>query len=303
MGAGDRVLVGDVARRAGYTVSRRGIVPCPECGAVRRGRRDARPPVDLRDGGYAWWCHVHNDGGTAWAFGRPAPEDVFRPQDHAVTYPDPGDIARLWASAYGHAHDSLAARGIDVEGLAFLDVAKGPPTWRPKWWAWESWATVPLYDQTGALRSLHGRRVENGERVKRGCLPLGYSCEALLMADPAALEAMNGTPVVFGIVCEGITDYMRMVTEVRRRADPFEIGVWGGISGSFRALKPEWAREWIVCTDPDAPGDAYAKQALRAVKSARRFRGEQDVCATLQGGMTLPKLIGAARWMALQEDE
>lgn len=302
MGDGERVPVEDVARRNGYAVERRGIRPCPECGATARSRTDKRPPVELREGGLAWWCHAHSDGGRAGAFGRTAPEDVFKhPPPTEVIYPDRNDVARLWDSAREPAHRCLVERGIDVDGLAFLDVARGAPMWRPKWWAWTSWATVPLYDQTGTLRSLHGRRVENGERVKRGCLPYGYSCEALMMADPAALEAMRGTPVKLGVVCEGLTDYLRMVTEVRRHHDPFEVGVWGGISGSFRALKPEWAEEWLICTDPDAPGDGYAKQAMRALLSARRFRGEHDVCATLNAGGTLAGMVEASRWMTLEE--
>ncbi len=294
--------VEEVASRNGYRVHRGTIAPCPRCRVEQRSRREKRRfPVDLRDGGYAWWCHACQSGGTARDFGEPAPEDVYRKPPTEVTYPDRRAIERLWDSAREPAHASLKDRGIDVDGLAFLDVARGAPMWRPKWWGWTSWVTVPLHDQTGEMRSLHGRRVENGERVKRGCLPFGFSCEALMMADPAALEAMRGTPSPVGIVCEGLTDYLRMVTEVRRHNDPHEVAVWGGISGSFRALKPEWAGEWFICTDPDAPGDAYAKQAVRAVLSARRFTGKEDICATLNGGATLKDIMTASRWMTLEE--
>lgn len=291
------VPVEHVARRSGFIVGRWGIAPCPKCSAAQRGRKDKRPPVCLRKGGMAWWCLVCGEGGYAQAFGDVVPGDALLPKPAPVTYPPTWDIERLWESAREPAHESLKARGIDVDGLAFLDLARGAPAWRPDWWPWTSWVTVPLWDHRGQMRSLHGRRVDNGERVKQGCLPRGFACEALLMADGLAVEAMaGGIRAAMGVVCEGVTDYLRMATEVRQKHADAGIAVWGGIAGSFRALKPEWAEAWVICTDPDAAGDAYAKQALRAVGGALRYRGAVDVCETLKL-TSLPEMVKASTWM------
>lgn len=292
------VPVEHVARRAGYTVGRWGISPCPKCRAGQRGRRDTRPPVCIRKNGMAWWCLVCGEGGYAQAFGDTVPSDVLAPRPAPVTYPPTWDIERLWESATAPADESLKARGIDPEGLAFLDAARGAPAWRPNWWPWESWVTVPLWDYHGKMRSLHGRRVEGGKRVKQGCLPRGFSCEALLMADALAVAAMEGGQrAAMGVICEGVTDYLRMVTEVRRNHAEQGIAVWGGIAGSFRALKPEWAESWLICTDPDPAGDAYAKQVLRAIGGGLRYRGDVDVCETFAKGVSLPEMVRASKWM------
>lgn len=117
------------------------------------------------------------------------------------------------------------------------------------------------------------------------------------MADTVAQAAMDGQKAKMGVICEGITDYLRMATEVRRCHGEQGIAVWGGIAGSFRALNQEWAEAWLICTDPDPAGDAYAKQALRSIGGALRYHGDSDVCETLSKGVTLPEIVKAAEWV------
>ncbi len=289
--------VEEVAKRNGYTVDRRRIGPCPVCGAVRGGRRDPRPPVGLRAGGLAWWCVAHDGGGGPSAFGPIYADDRPAPVEKVVEYPPMGDVERLWGYCEPEADRSLVGRGIDVRGMAFLDAARGSPSFSPDWWPWQSWVTVPLYDVRGRMRSLHGRRVEYGALSKKGCNPQGFRIESLLMACPAAVEAMSGGERArLGLVCEGITDHLRMVTEVRRFHGDIVAAVWSGGSGSFKALDREWAESWVVMTDPDKQGDAYAAQALRALGGAARYRGAMDVCDTLNAGVGLQDMVKAAEW-------
>lgn len=58
------VALADIATRGGLTPLRRGLAPCPVCGAERRGHQDRRPPVStyLKAGEEWWHCKAAGCG-------------------------------------------------------------------------------------------------------------------------------------------------------------------------------------------------------------------------------------------------
>lgn len=151
-----------IADRGGLVGRRRGLGPCPACGAETRSRRDRRPPVVVyvRDGEEHWHCksagcgagggvgallsairfrQVLPKGDPRWAEvmqeldgGRAlpsAPRPVPTPLP-APTYPPVGEVSTLWdaclpiGSSVATVDRYLHTRGVDTRRLAMLDLSR-----------------------------------------------------------------------------------------------------------------------------------------------------------------------------------
>lgn len=159
-----------VAERLGvWAVERRGVSPCPSCGADQRGSRDPRAPIGLTADGVGWRCHRCQAGGDAlalagWALaGDPAPRGAaFRAVLEAVgtveqwprvarpaigrpvhrapeSRPPLHEVVALWR-ACGPVDDDpacagwLRSRGLDPTTVRDLDLARALPECSvPRW--------------------------------------------------------------------------------------------------------------------------------------------------------------------------
>lgn len=250
----------------------------------------------------------------------------------APEYPPEAEVARFWDLCSRIATDPVAAgddpwpalymrdRGLDADQLSgAMDVVRATPIYLPRWPAWwpgwisegdgPHWAmfrlVVRAYDATGAVRSIHARRVlryrtftYSGElfsdplceacrgtldrergRAKEKCPACGWmpkpktlwpvkcSSERLLFADAGGVAVLKGDASAPKdvLIVEGLTDTLRGATV----APSVPCAVIGFTSGGAQALADvRWRRDMRlgVATDDDAAGDAYAEQVADAVR-------------------------------------
>jgi hypothetical protein len=253
--------------------------PCPECGkdrvavgerviscfacglrldAVGAARRDGR----------TW------EEAAEWATGGVSVEPAeFRPTP-AVELAYPPGVLDLWSACRRVDRDRdvarwLDSRGVDVDVIARMDLARalpsrGVPEWAAGWLA--GWRCVlPAWDAWGVMRTLRARWTSEGAPSFGGKTmpPKGYGLAGTALAGPVCPPLDVGDV----LVVEGEPAYLHAVSRVRGVA---VVGVYAGCGG--RAM---WSRVrgrvWVA-TDADAPGDDYAAKISGWCPSAVRVR-------------------------------
>lgn len=201
-------------------------------------------------------------------------------------YPRASELGALWAACGRTSDDdevaaALAARGLDAERVDDLDLARALPREGPlpRWARYQgrSWQETghrlvfPVYDATGAMRSVRVSRTRDDNTPKR-LPPGGYRASGLVLADPFAV-AILACGVVPGetpdqlrvVIAEGEPDFLTWATRASD-ADADAFIVLGLVSGAWTpelaARIPDGAQVTIR-TDHDLAGDKYA-EAVRA---------------------------------------
>ena len=130
----------------------------------------------------------------------------------------------------------------------------------PESWAWNYPLVVPAYTPAGALGSLHGRRVGDGEGPKTLWLA-GVPSRGLVFADPwLALPWMRGaSPPVAGLIfVEGLPDYLDAASLLPAEGWAV-IGIENGSASGLRAARLPDVEAASVAVHDDVAGDGYAK--------------------------------------------
>ncbi len=176
--------------------------------------------------------------------GAPLPAFVPRPPPappEPPKYPPLADVAAVWASAGKASSDAevsawLVSRAIDPDAVDAFDLARAMGTSVLRPWArsgGRSWVEsghrciVPLFDASGALRSLRGRLVTGGTSTK--CLATtGYETKGLILADRGAREMLRTGALPGGrlIIAEGEPDFLTFASSISD-ADECPAGVLG----------------------------------------------------------------------------
>lgn len=222
---------------------------------------------------------------------RRVPERPAPPPEPPREYPSASEVSALWEASIPvtddvDASEWLTGRGLDPDLVAADDLARVLPkdARAPRWAAYQrvSWTEtghrliVPMRDAQGAVRSVRGCRVADGDSPKR-LPPGGHKATGLVMACPigvAMLQGLASPPEV--VVVEGEPDFLTWAT---RRTDRVtaRIGIISG-SWSFAMAQrvPAGAEVWIR-TDHDAAGERYASELVRTL----RWQG----CFVRRGGL------------------
>ncbi len=196
-------------------------------------------------------------------------------------YPPVDEVAAFWASLAPVSDEPSVAAWLETRGLSPLDVdERGLARAIPAGHASPSWAVcrggswgvvgyrlvVPMYDSSGALRSVRAGRVIDGDGPKRRP-PYGRKATGLVMADSfgrAMLQGINAPERV--VVCEGEPDFLTWALRVHDR----QMAVLGIVTGSWSPAMavriPKCARV-AIRTDSDPAGDRYAAEIALSLKS------------------------------------
>jgi len=213
----------------------------------------------------------------------PMPAPIRAPEPESDReWPPIGEVEALWNSSRAVSDDAecsahLSGRGLDPERVASLDIGRALPTRGalPPWarcrggtWREAGYRLiVPMFDATGALRSVRAWRVTDGDGPKR-LPPSGHKAGEMVMADAFGRAMLAGTrkPETVAIV-EGEPDFFARCLVSN---DP-HVAAIGIVSGSWcRAMAeriPVGARV-VIRTDHDQAGDRYAEEIERSI--ARR---------------------------------
>lgn len=266
------------------------------------------------------WCDPAPGGPAAPV---PVRRVVLPAPEPPPTYPPAAEVAALWAacgaldtaSIYDPAvlwlENAEHGRGLDCRELAALDLARvlpldpGAYPW-PSWMPWlgmdrAEWLrlyrlAVPMYDATGALRSLRFRAVTAVRELVDGSLrwrkvpvkdhqkalaPKGSAVRGLALADPMGRALLAGEidrePWDGGVVVtEGEPDLWTWSTKQRRGMD-LGARTWamlGVVNGSWTdelAARVPTGAKVAVRTHHDPPGPNGEPGA--GDKYAERIRG------------------------------
>lgn len=214
----------------------------------------------------------------------PRPEPAF---------PDRAEVLDVWTLGRPIASDLdarawMLERGISPMGVDACELARIIPAGAtlPPWacsrrtgtsYAAAGWRlAVPMYDATGAMRSLRWRRLDAPIGDAPKTLASRGGAAGLVMADPNGLAMLTGTMgklegVGGVVVLEGEADLMLASSKAWRigGSRPALIGI---VQGS---ASREWTRKipdgWLgLATDDDEAGDGYARDVLELV--AHRVR-------------------------------
>ncbi len=256
--------------------------------------RDASAPrkIEVRE----WCCRMLGlEPGTPREFVPLVPR-APRPEA-APSYPPSDEVAALWGGCVPIAEDAaawLTSRGIDPAAVVDADLARElPATFTPfrwmqhkvdpaagpettaSWGATSHRAIVPLYDATGAMRSVLARPLVPSPR--KSTTPSRFARAGLVMANPIARRMLERTasPRIV-IVCEGETDYLLTAvgpaTLTRWPGEPPAVlGMFqGGWSAEPAARVPDGANV-IIATDNDPDGDKYAARIASTLEARARI--------------------------------
>lgn len=234
--------------------------------------------------------------------GRPAPAPRALPRrpdpEPERDYPPLPEVLDLWTDARPVATDTeatamLVSRRIDPDAVDRLGAARvlHPQTHHERLPAWarfrgrqafaRSWLVtghrllVPVYDSTGALRSLRAWLVTGDATLPKRVPPAGYRASGLVLANTRAVRWLRGeTSPSSIVVVEGEPDWL-----VRSLVFPTEVIVGIG-SGSWNegfAARVPFGSEVSLLTHLDGAGDRYAEAISATVKDrARVFRWTLD---------------------------
>jgi hypothetical protein len=223
---------------------------------------------------------------SAWTFRRRTPESES-------SYPPAEEVVTLWLGCRSVLDDTevsrwLSSRALDAADVDLLGLARALPLGLalPRWarfqrrtWAEAGYrAIVPMFDETGAVRSLRARRVVDGSDPK-AIPPTGFRTGGLVMADGLgrALLASGKRPDFWPqalplriVIAEGEPDFLTWGTAFSD-GDETAPAVIGVVSGSWNARiaerVPDGSRV-IVWTDHDLAGEKYAV-SIRETLSTR----------------------------------
>lgn len=198
-------------------------------------------------------------------------------------YPDPADVAALWAAAGPVDADEdsrwhFEGRGLDARAATRMGLARalvlGNGTWcqapqwaryRGSWWPEHGFRViVPVYDAAGSMRSVRAWRTTDGEGPKR-LPPAGHRASELVLSNEIGVEMLAGkaTAPCRIVLCEGEPDFI--VWALRAPWLP----VLGVLSGSWSpafAQRIPYGSEVIVRTHHDDAGDRYAAHVIKTTK-------------------------------------
>jgi hypothetical protein len=235
------------------------------------------------------------------AASRPAPPPQSAPP--ARDYPPADEVAAFWSAARPVIDDAevgawLRVRDLDPAAVEAFDLARALPSDAalPRWARtrqFGSWiesghrCLVPLFDETGAMRSVRARRIlSRDDGGPKALPPAGHRLSGLIMACPLArqLLALGRHPDFWParadlviVVAEGEPDYLKWATgwpEENLTAP----GVFGVVAGSWSpAIAARIPDNADVCiwTHNDQAGDKYADQVIRTLEGRVTLRRGQ----------------------------
>ena len=228
-------------------------------------------------------------------------------------WPPRSEVVKLWEAcpAVGDSPEvsrwlmsrSLKPGDIEAAGLARA-LPPGPlPGWsrcnRRSWWQGGYRCIVPMFDHTGAIRSLRARQVlpEPGDQPK-AVPPAGHSVSGLVMADALARSILTTgrapdvwppSAVLRIIIVEGEPNFFTWAVAFSD-SDATAPAVMGMVNGCWTtrlaARIPDRARV-ILRTDHDAPGERYAREIYDSISTR---------CTVLRGGARDCELCHAFGW-------
>ena len=217
------------------------------------------------------WCRAFVGAAPSVTYVRPAAV-VQLP----VQYPPADEVHELWARCTPvtrETADYLRSRNVRPELVLERDTARALPDsrnllpqWARSWRASGHRLIVPVFDHSGAMRSVLARSVERAPKLK-SLAPKGFGRAGLVMADGMAQEILrNGQrPPRFGdaelwvIVAEGEIDYLTAV----QLSAAYPVATFSVVSGSWTreiAARIPGGAIVVAATDPDPAGDRYAQQ-------------------------------------------
>ena len=205
-------------------------------------------------------------------------------------YPDVHEVTDLWSRALPlstspEAIAYLGGRAINVDTCELYDLARVLPADAPcpRWARFRgvAWSTasyrivVPVYDHTGALRSLRAWRWEPIEDAPKRIVPADRSTVGLVMACPVARRMLVGAVFSYPpdvIIAEGEPDYLTHASAVSDSAErpPAILGVVSSAwAEAFADRIPDGARVYIRTHDDDA-GTKYARTITTTLAARAR---------------------------------
>ncbi len=249
---------------------------------------------------------IPGQGDTRWGELRreldAAPEPVHKPRGASPrSSPAPSGVApdhrylpdvelrEFWAacrplheaSATEPARSYLRAeRHIDPERCGLLDLSRIiPDSFAPTWIPWAGmlrpdWhrlyrLVTPMFDATGAMRSVRFRAVAATSASKKTLNPKGYGYGGLVMADPMGRALLRGErkdeDIAWNgqvVIVEGEPDFWTWSCHPLRFGAAQTWAVFGIASGSWSedlARRIPDAAKVIVRTHHDEPGEKYAE--------------------------------------------
>ena len=209
---------------------------------------------------------------------RPLPE---APEPLPETeYPPLDEVRDVWEAGGQDdriALEHLSRRRIDLNAatqLGLLSVLPSPvenllplPAWAR--YGASSWQRsghrliVPVYDHTGAMRSLRAWRIEGTAAAKR-VPPVGCKATGLMMANRQAVQLLTSLCAPRRVVVvEGEPDFV--TAAIRWPHLPIFGVVNGGWTDDFAARVP-LGSEVILATHHDEAGERYAQHVAKTVK-------------------------------------
>ena len=216
---------------------------------------------------------------------RPAPVVVEVPR----TYPPVGEVEAVWALARPVVADAeasayLEGRALNLSLVDLYDLARviphgvDLPAWaaigeKPRPWSRAGYRLiVPVYDATGAMRSLRAWTFA-AARAKR-IAPTGHTTAGLVMADMVAREVLRTGAVpayldapMIVVVTEGEPDFLSWAGSVSdaNETPPAVFGVVNSAwSAEVAARIPDGSRV-ALRTHLDQSGHKYANEAIRTL--------------------------------------
>jgi hypothetical protein len=250
-------------RPSAFLSASRNLFSCSGCGLTLRAKDFA--------------AHV----GVEWKSGQ-ATTPISRPKPtpapKQVSPSRPANVSPFWSgcgSVYDDVqlHRALKARAIDPAIVHDRDLARALTASTTASWArfgGKDWGElgnrliVPMYDATGALVTVHARRLDGDGEIPKGLSPAGCSHSGAVFADPGAQLLLAGEPLTIRdltvIIAEGVPDFLTWATHYGDTEDaPIVLGV---ISGSWTpeiaARIPSGAKV-IVRMHTDEAGQKYAR--------------------------------------------
>lgn len=259
--------------------------------AVLVGEVYKRPHIDAVRGWFAsqGWCDSYGDAAPAVPRRAPPP----RPVEAEPTYPPAEEVAAFLRQCIpcSDADDVVdwmvqrrglgvdAPRRLAVVGVLALSRRAECPTWahlgKRTWTDLGYRVVVPMYDHTGAARSVRARCVGDPpwDGAPKALPPRDHSQRGLVMANRPGVRMLLGiaSPVEV-VVVEGEPQWMAACLRWPSRA------VLGIVSGSWTAelaARVPMGAEVLVVTDHDSAGEKYAVKVAETLegRAVRRHEG------------------------------
>src|SRR5579883_93081 len=229
-----------------------------------------------------------NEVGRAQSQPAPPPPPPI-PPPAPIPYPPAAEVQEVWAACSYVSDDPavsdwLRSRHLDptaIDNLSYDDFALAralPPKLRtPKWagtsrmlWSYSDYrCLIPVFDETGTLRSLRARRITPAAKEVPKALPAcGYRSTGLIMADAYARrilatgKGITDTPPI--VITEGEPDFLSAAVWYSdadlSSAIPAILGIYSGSWTQAIASRIPDGATVVIRTDLDPQGERYARQ-------------------------------------------